>query len=185
MKSTSNAQHPSSSQSAAAKRRHPNIANVDEIPATEATKGTRYALERRSLAREAGGRDLGCTWYRVPAGKTAVPHHYHCLTEEAIFILEGEGTLRLGDDQLPVRSGDWISLRTGPAHPHQLLNTSSQPLTYLCVSTQVSADVVGYPDSKKIAALASSSPSYDSSRWVRGIFREASGVDYFDGENTD
>jgi len=52
------------------------------------------------------------------------------------------------------------------------------PLVYLCVATNVKCEVVGYPDSKKIAAMTGSSWERP---WVRQIFRDES-LDYYDGE---
>jgi uncharacterized cupin superfamily protein len=47
-----------------------------------------------------------------------------------------------------VRPGDWIALPPGPAHAHQMVNSSAaEPLVYLCVSTMHGVEIVEYPDS--------------------------------------
>ena len=126
---------------------------------------------------------LGCNWFEVPPGCTSFPMHYHCAIEEAVFVLQGRGTLRLGDQEVEVRGGDWITLLAGPDGAHQLLNTGDAPLTYLCFSNKVRADVVGYPDSNKIAAMASPSNDFFAPPWVRAVFRADSTVGYFEGED--
>jgi len=70
------------------------------------------------------------------------------------YVLAGRGTLRLGEERIAVRSGDWIALPCGPGHAHQLINDGDLPLEYLCVSTMIPVDVWGYPDSHKLGVGA-------------------------------
>lgn len=146
-------------------------------------KGVRYSCQMRWLARNAGARGIGATHYEVPPGKTAFPRHYHFANEEAIYVLEGEGTLRIGEQRVKVRPGDWITMPTGPEHAHQLLNDGSGPLRYLCMSTLVPTEVVGYPDSKKVGAMAVTTPGQPPA--LRAIWRQGETVDYYDGEAAD
>jgi uncharacterized cupin superfamily protein len=159
---------------------------LSEAPTRTLEKGTRFGFTNRILGQTTGGAGLGCTWYEVPPGRTAFPAHYHCATEEAIFVLEGEGTLRIGAEKVPLRAGDYVTLLPGPDHAHQLVNTGSSPLRYLCMSTRVRADVVGYPDSKKVAALGVPPGwKFPGPAWVRVMCREDSALDYYDGESVD
>jgi hypothetical protein len=54
------------------------------------------------------------------------------------------------------------------------------------MSTLGSGDVVLYPDSNKIAALAGPSyeRTYGGERWVMMIARPGPSLDYYDGEDT-
>jgi len=166
-------------------RRHPCVVNLSEIDPQTTGKGTRFGATRRGLGQATGAMRIGCTHYEVPPGKTAFPHHFHCVNDEALYVLEGEGTLRIGDAKVPVRPGDWINVPTGPAHAHQLINTGTAPLKYLCMSTLSAAEIAVYPDSKKVAAMAG--PSYPQAikgeLWTRMMTREGSGLDYYDGED--
>lgn len=160
----------------------PHIANVQDVEPTRVEAGSRFCADRRPLGRAAGGRQIGASHYRVPAGKTAWPAHYHAGNEEAIFVLHGQGTLRLGDDRIAVRPGDWIAL---PAEPraHQLVNDGTEDLVYLCVSTQLPTDVCVYPDSGKIGVFGGAAPGGDAQqRFVSGFFIAGSAVSYYDGE---
>jgi uncharacterized cupin superfamily protein len=67
----------------------------------------------------------------------------------------------------------------GPAHTHQLLNTGAGLLRYLCFSTMLLTEVVGYPDSKKIGAFGYATTGESMARIM---VREESTVDYYDGE---
>ena len=115
----------------------------------------------------------------MPPGKTAFPNHYHCANEESIYVLEGTGTLKIGADQVSVGPGDYATFPVGPAHTHQLLNTGQTPLRYLCFSTMIPTEVVGYPHSKKVGAMSFNSAG---EQLVRIMVHESSVVDYYDGE---
>jgi uncharacterized cupin superfamily protein len=168
-------------------RRHPKIVNLDELDARDTTKGRRFGARVKPLGAAAGARGVGASWYEVEPGRAAFPHHFHCANEEAVFVLEGAGTLRLGEERLEVRAGDWVTLPVGPEHPHQLINTGATVLRYLCLSTLIPTEIAGYPDSKKIGALAAASreEALKGQHWVRLLAREGSSLDYYDGEETD
>lgn len=103
-----------------------------------------------------------------------------------MFVLEGEGTVRIGADRVAIRAGDWVSFPTGPETAHQVINTGAAPLRFLALSTKVNADVVAYPDSKKIGAMGYAPGSkFGDTPWIRVIVPEDAGVDYFHGEDVD
>ena len=159
------------------------VLNVEDANPMVMEKGSRFGSTIRPLAGPTGATKIGCNHYEVAPGRSAFPFHYHCAIEEALYILEGTGTLRLGDARREVRPGDWVSLPAGPDHAHQLLNTGTGPLRYLCLSSKATADVVVYPDSDKVAAMASPSVNFFDTPWVKKIFRAADEVDYYDGED--
>ena len=157
--------------------RPPQIVHRNDVAPLERTHGEKFAFQGRPLGMAAGSRKLGCTLYQVPPGKTAFPAHVHHANEEAIYILSGAGSLRLGSERHPVGAGDYVALpASGPAH--QLFNTGPATLEYLCFSTMISPEVVEYPDSGKVGAMVGS--------WkepvLRGIYKKDRQVDYFDGE---
>lgn len=166
-------------------RRHPQVVNVTEVEPRSISKGTRFGFTSKWLSRNAGGAGVACSWYEVPPGRTAFPKHYHCANDEAMFVLEGEGTLRIGDKEVPVKPGDYVAFPAGPEHAHQLVNSGSGPLRYLALSTMINADVVGYPDSGKVAAMAISRSTPGAFPYLRKIFMESAEVDYYDGEKVD
>ncbi len=63
----------------------------------------------------------------VPVGKPT-ERHYHKLSEEFYFILEGQGTMEIDGDTREVSPGDAILIPPGAWH--QI--TASQPLRFLC-----------------------------------------------------
>ena len=65
----------------------------------------RFRTTRKQLGSSAGGEKLGCSLYEVPPWRTAFPRHYHLANEEAIYMLEGSGTLRIGREEVELSQG--------------------------------------------------------------------------------
>jgi uncharacterized cupin superfamily protein len=163
-------------------RRHPHVVNLDEVEVVDDPHG-KFAPRERYLAEAAGGKQLGCSYVELPPGKVAWPFHYHCANEEAIYVLEGTGTARIGDARVEIRAGDYLAFPTGDKTPHQTINTGTVPLRYLCFSTMLGTEVVGYPDSGKIGARSREVMPDGSSRTiVRENFRPSGKFDYWAGE---
>jgi uncharacterized cupin superfamily protein len=168
-------------------RRHPNVLNVDEHPADEQSQGD-FGFRRRRLGPDAGSRSLGCSHMELAPGKTAFPFHFHSAIEEGLFVLEGTGTARIGKDQVEVRAGDYVAFPAGPEKAHALTNTGTAPLRYLSLSapaTPATMDIVGYPDSKKIAFASGVDPvkGFRGGTWVMKIIKEEQpNVGYYDDE---
>lgn len=137
------------------------------------TKGTLYESFGTSFTAGLPLRDLSFAVDTVPPGKRSCPYHLHHGEEEAFLILQGEGTLRVAGELLPVKAGDLIVMPAGPDYPHHLLNTSAAPLKYLSISNRRNPEVCEYPDSGKVNAFAD--------RRIL-IQRKADSLDYWDGE---
>jgi uncharacterized cupin superfamily protein len=160
------------------------IVHTDEIDWMELAHGERFAFRRKLLGQATRSDKLGCSMYEIAPGKRAWPFHYHFANEEALFILEGAGTLRFGAEEVPVRAGHFMTFRVGADNAHQLVNTGAEPLRYLCFSTMIGPEVCGYPDSEKLGIIAGRAPG-GSARVsaMRKCFRAGSEVDYFEGES--
>jgi uncharacterized cupin superfamily protein len=167
-------------------RRHPRVVNLEEVTPDEQGQGG-FGFRRRRLGPEAGARALGCSHFELLPGKTAFPLHFHSAIEEAIFVLEGSGRLRIGKATAELRAGDFVALPPGPDDAHALSNTGTTPLRYLTLSAPaapVTLDIVGYPDSKKVAFASGVDPAKGlRSAWLMKIVREdAPSLGYYDGE---
>ncbi|MBE0432121.1 cupin domain-containing protein [candidate division WOR-3 bacterium] len=60
-----------------------------------------------------------------------IPLHQHEDTEHEIFIVEGQGVLDNGREQIPVRAGDAIFVPAG--EDHSFVNHTRQPMRFICV----------------------------------------------------
>jgi uncharacterized cupin superfamily protein len=160
------------------KQRHPNVVHRNDVTPMPMKKG-KHQMQLRRLGAAAGSQILGANLTEVAPGGISFPFHYHCATEEAIYVLSGTGTARIGEAKVRVAEGDWIAFPPGPDHPHQMINDGDEPLVYLCISGKVqSVDVVAYPDSNKVAATAGTfeKPLH---RWLS---RQGESLDYWEGE---
>jgi len=173
--------------------RPPNIVNAEQlawVDTAEANRaaspadrdrGHQFGSRAKRLAASAGGARLGCSLYELPPGKRSFPFHYHVANEEAIYILDGEVTLRLGDREIAVGPGDYIALPVGPDHPHQLINRSGSPVRYLCMSTMQYPEIAFYPDSRKVGVIAPSGGVPGGP--FRQLQRIGESLSYYDGED--
>ncbi|MBI4405728.1 MAG: cupin domain-containing protein, partial [Deltaproteobacteria bacterium] len=72
--------------------------------------------------------------------------HSHTAQEEFFLILSGTGMLRMNNEELPVRSGDFVAKPAGQGLAHQFINTGTDILKILDCGLVVEADTVTYPD---------------------------------------
>jgi uncharacterized cupin superfamily protein len=156
------------------------IVNIADVPLQDFGKGERFAARIARIAPVVGSTGLGCMLTVVPPGKRAFPFHRHHVIHELFFILSGSGEYRLGDKTHPLRAGDVVAAPAG-GEAHQIVNTGSEDLRYLGLSTLGEVDVVDYPDSGKMAVAAGIKNADFATATYRGLGRIAA-ADYWDGE---
>lgn len=154
------------------------LINLDELEFESYEDGNfagRYAV----VSDRIGAVKLGYNLSVTPPGKKACPFHNHRVAEEMFLILEGEGLLRFGDQEHPLRKHDIIACPPGGREvAHQILNTGSTDLVYLSLGTRETVEVAEYPDSDKV--LVATGPEFR--RDLRLMFKVAQAVDYSEGE---
>jgi len=147
------------------------------------------AWEDTKTGGEFGGRAKHLTYAAVGAGyhvgvliespapgKRLCPTHYHMLEEEHALVLEGELTLILGDQRIPMRAGDYVCFPAGLKLGHSLMNSGAGPCRTLTIGERNPNEVCVYPDSKKLAV--------DALRTDDNIFDMTGLRKYWDGERT-
>jgi uncharacterized cupin superfamily protein len=143
----------------------------------------KFGSRSGAIGSRIGAKLLGYNITVVPPGKRAFPIHNHHANEEMFFILGGSGELRVGATHRRIRAGDFIASPAGGRElAHQLINTGSEDLRYLAVSTMMTPEAVEYPDSNKVAVYSRQIAADGSMRVVRQIGRDGEGLDYWDGE---
>jgi uncharacterized cupin superfamily protein len=161
------------------------VIHENELPWSR-SEGELFAHRRRPLSRAAGGRRLGCSLYELEPNETAFPFHYHLGNEEAIYVLAGAATLRLGSERVRVRAGDYVALPAGIEHAHQITNTGGEVFRYLVLSTMQEPDAIVYPDSDKVGVIAGSAPGGRAdARVLTAFFPRSAAVPYEHGEGTE
>jgi len=147
------------------------------VPWEEAIEHGRFSQRSKELSSHAGS--LACGMYELPPGKTSFPLHVHHVTEEALFVLSGDATIRTPDAMTPIGAGDYVAFPVGgPAH--QLVNGGTEPCVYLAFSVYEAqdADVIEYPDSRKVVGGIGIDPNR-----TRFRFLVKDQVDDFEGED--
>jgi uncharacterized cupin superfamily protein len=166
-----------------------NIADVELSPrpaafAPSGTAAERFDARMGFIGPRVGAQKLGYNITAVPPGKRAFPFHNHHANEEMFFVLSGTGEVRIGQQTYPIRSGDVIACPAGGTETaHQIINSGTEELRYLAVSTKLSPEIGEYPDSGKFGVLGELGASPDGKpRGFRFIGREADSLDYWQGE---
>lgn len=157
------------------------LANESDLEWAELEHGdTRF--RRKQLGEAAGGERLGCSLYELPAGYKSWPYHYHRGNEEAIYVLEGTGAIRLDGETHELEAGDYAALPADESGGHKVINDADDTLRYLAISTMNEPDLTVYPDSGKMGVYAGSPPGGRGERTLDGYYRIDDDVDYWDGE---
>jgi uncharacterized cupin superfamily protein len=149
------------------------VKNIAEVALERQHRPPRYDTRCGSVSAGTAAVKLGAGYDELAPGHIGCPYHLHHAQEEMFVILEGEGTLRVAGEQVPVRAGDVVFVPAGREYPHQFVNTGTAVMKYLSISTQERPELCEYPDSGKSFA------------YVRGgglLNRPADNLDYWDGE---
>ncbi|MCL2914085.1 cupin domain-containing protein [Shewanella corallii] len=155
------------------------LINLNELGEGDVVGNGKYGETSYAVSELIGAKKLGYSVSVVPPDKRVCPFHNHRHNEEMFLILEGEGTLRFGKESYPVKPLDIIACPPGGEEvAHQLVNTGTDNLIYLCLSTNEPIDVCEYPDSGKVLSMVGE----QGNRTFRHISRKQDEVDYFDGE---
>ncbi len=166
-----------------------NIADVELAPRPAAFAPSGPAAERFDarmgvIGPRIGAQKLGYNITAVPPGKRAFPLHNHRVNEEMFFVLQGTGEVRIGESTYPIRSGDVIACPPGGKETaHQIINTGTEELRYMAVSTKLSPEIAEYPDSGKFGILSELPPDAEGKPQRFMFVGRASGsLDYWEGE---
>jgi uncharacterized cupin superfamily protein len=139
---------------------------------SEATRLDVRASIDRDLGRSAGSERTGLCHVEVAAEKQGAPHHCHSAEEEIFVILDGGGTLRLGEEEAPIRAGHVLGRPPGTRVAHSF-RAGEEGMTYLAYGTREVNDIAYYPDSDKV-----------NFRGI-GLITRLDRLDYWDGEPED
>lgn len=155
------------------------IINIQDLDYMEFGDGGKFEAKLGRIGNVIGAQRLGYNLTVVPPGKRAFPFHMHHANEEMFFVIEGEGVLRYGDEEYPVKQGDFVACPPASGKAHQIRNSGAGELKYLAVSSMQNPEICEYPDSDKVACL---SGSWDD-RKLSLILQKGDTVDYFEGES--
>jgi uncharacterized cupin superfamily protein len=117
------------------------------------SQGLRYELPSGAvdlnLGDVVGSVETGLSHMTIPAGAEGYPPHCHAAEEELFVVLDGEGTVTLGDESADVRAGSVVARPAGTRVAHSF-QAGEAGLVYLAHGTRVPSDVVYYPRTDEI-----------------------------------
>jgi uncharacterized cupin superfamily protein len=122
-----------------------NIVNVDEAEVLSLEKDD-SGVDIRYVAREGGAERTGMRHYVVAPGKLDGEPHCHGAEEEFFLVLDGEGAVLLGEEEIPLRVGSFVGRPPGTGVAHAFRG----PLTLLTYGTNEPNEICYYPRSKKL-----------------------------------
>jgi len=154
------------------------VINLDELELVSHAGGP-FEGRYGTIGKRIGAQKLGYNLTICPPGKKVCPFHNHHVNEEMFFILEGEGLLRFGDREFPLRKHDIVACPPGKRDvAHQIVNTGKTDLKYLALSTMERSEICEYPDSNKVGVYVGERGTMD----LRLMFRAEESADYYDRE---
>jgi uncharacterized cupin superfamily protein len=106
----------------------------------------------------------------MPPGARAATRHCHAAEEELFVVLDGDGVVRVGDEESGVRRGSIVARppATGVAHDFQAGDGGMALLAY---GTREANDICWYPDSQKVYFIGVD------------VVARVQPLDYWDGED--
>jgi mannose-6-phosphate isomerase-like protein (cupin superfamily) len=114
------------------------IVNLNDVPVGKITgRETRDLISGKTV----GSKGISLRIADVLPGALCTPGHVHTECEEVIFILSGQGEIKIGGETFPMKIGDAILLPTGV--PHLIRNTGKEVMRMACSfsSNDISRDL--------------------------------------------
>jgi uncharacterized cupin superfamily protein len=145
------------------------IVALDDVSGEDFSGGGDVVAVRRDLGDVLESKRTGVGHLVVAPGALSGPPHCHAAEEELFYVLDGTGTLLLGDEEHPVRAGSVVARPPGTGVPHAF-RAGDGPLTLLAFGTREPNDIVFFPRSGKVGL-----------RGIKARFLIEQ-VEYWDGE---
>jgi uncharacterized cupin superfamily protein len=122
-----------------------NLRDCELTPYDEGPPGHRFAA--RSLTEDVGAARTGLGLYELEPGESTWPYHFELGSEEWLFVIEGELTLRMPDGERTLKAGDVVCFPEGPAGAHAVRNDSEAKARFAMPSVDAPTNAAVYPDS--------------------------------------
>lgn len=125
------------------------LLTAEDIAAMEGLAKTHFLNENakrlnKSLGDATGLTGLGIHLIEVQPGFETTEYHMHHFEDEAVYVLSGEATAEIGDEEFPIKPGDFIGYRKGGL-AHTIRNTGNEVFRCLVIGQRLAQDVGDYP----------------------------------------
>jgi uncharacterized cupin superfamily protein len=100
----------------------------------------------RALGDQFGLTQFGFNLETLEPGAQSALRHWHTLSDELIYMLEGELALVTNEGESVMTPGMCIGFKAGDNNAHHLVNKSTKTARFIVVGTRAAGDTVFYPD---------------------------------------
>jgi uncharacterized cupin superfamily protein len=130
------------------------IITAEEIEKLEGLKKTHFlnpngARTDKSLGDLVGLKNIAFHLSKVEPRTESAVFHRHIYEEECVYIISGQATVVIGENQYSVKAGDFIGY-PADGKAHTMINDGDEELICIVVGHRSSKDVVEYPKQGKI-----------------------------------
>jgi uncharacterized cupin superfamily protein len=122
------------------------------------------------LGRRLGGELLGATVFEIEPGVPGI-YHFHHGNEEWALVLDGTLVIRTPDGERELQKGDVAVFVRGLRGAHALENRSGEVCRVAVFSSMRHPDVVVYPDTGVVGAIAEAPPTAGRDAPFEAFFR--------------
>lgn len=124
------------------------IVTAEEIAAMEGLRKTHFLNPNAKRINKSLGDLTGLTGFgfhiiEVEPGCETTEHHVHHYEDECVYVLAGQATAVTGEDEQPIKPGDFIGYRKGGL-AHSIKNTGSETFRCIVVGQRLAHDVADY-----------------------------------------
>lgn len=123
------------------------IAAMDGIQKTHFLNANARRVNK-SLGDLTGLTGIGFHLIEVEPGCETTEHHVHHHEDECVYVLDGEATAIVGENEHRIGPGDFIGFRKGGL-AHSIRNTGEGTLRCIVVGERLAHDVGDYPNKRK------------------------------------
>jgi uncharacterized cupin superfamily protein len=123
------------------------ILNMDNVP-EKFVDDPEFVSRMKTtyLGAAAGSEKIYVNIDYVKPGAKSVKYHSHSRQEEFFLILKGNATLRMKNQEFPVKAGDFVAKPAGKDIAHQFINSGSEVLQILDCGLNEPDEAITYPD---------------------------------------
>jgi uncharacterized cupin superfamily protein len=100
----------------------------------------------RSLGDAFGLTQFGVNLETLQPGAQSALRHWHTLSDEFVYVLSGELTLRTNAGEFAMRPGMCMGFKAGDKNAHHLVNRSAAAASFIVLGSRVAGDNAFYPD---------------------------------------
>ena len=125
------------------------LVSAGDIAAMEGLQKTHFLNPNAQRVNKSLGDLTGITGFgfhiiEVQPGHETTEYHVHHFEDECIYVLDGEATATVGDEDFRIGPGDFIGYRKG-GEAHTIVNTGSELFRCIVVGQRLPHDVGDYP----------------------------------------